>query len=202
MAVLSLKDGIYDIPNNKLVNVITCLEMVQRPTNQKMPFPSEYCLEPILASEIDQYRALYKSIGEDWLWFSRTLMSDEDLYAILSDKDIVVFALSKSGDNVGLLELDFRSPDNCELVFFGLHSSVMGKGLGKILINHAIDFAWSREISRFWLHTCTFDSPAALNFYLRAGFVPFKRQIELHDDFRLSGVLPRTVAPHIPVLND
>ena len=55
-------------------------------------------------------------------------------------------------------------------------------------------------IERFWVHTCTLDSPQALGFYIRSGFAPVERQIEVFDDPRLTGVLPETAAPHIPVL--
>ncbi len=50
------------------------------------------------------------------------------------------------------------------------------------------------------VQTCTLDHPAALAAYRRAGFVPFKREIERFPDPRLIGVLPRDCAPQIPLI--
>jgi hypothetical protein len=41
---------------------------------------------------------------------------------------------------------------------------------------------------------------AALQFYMRSGFRPFRRQIEIGDDPRSTGRVPRTAAPQIPLL--
>ena len=56
------------------------------------------------------------------------------------------------------------------------------------------------QTRRFWVHTCTGDSPQAIGFYTSCGFTPYKRAIEVADDPRLSGLLGRDKAPHVPVL--
>jgi GNAT superfamily N-acetyltransferase len=99
-----------------------------------------------------------------------------------------------------LLELDFRAPDSCELAFFGVTPALVGRGAGRFLMNRAMEIAWSRPVRRFWVHTCTLDHPAALDFYRRSGFQAFRRQIEVIDDPRLSGLLPRDAAPQIPLI--
>ncbi|NMD08644.1 MAG: GNAT family N-acetyltransferase, partial [Phyllobacteriaceae bacterium] len=48
--------------------------------------------------------------------------------------------------------------------------------------------------------TCTFDAPQALPFYIRSGFTPYARMVELHDDPRLSGKLARDASPQVPLL--
>jgi ribosomal protein S18 acetylase RimI-like enzyme len=53
---------------------------------------------------------------------------------------------------------------------------------------------------RVWLHTCTNDHPAAIAFYRRCGFTPYKFAIEVMEDPRLSGAYPETAAPHIPLI--
>jgi GNAT superfamily N-acetyltransferase len=88
----------------------------------------------------------------------------------------------------------------CELAFFGLTPGLVGKGAGRLLMQHAIERAWARPIDRFWVHTCTLDHPAALAFYVRSGFRAFKRQVEIADDPRLDGTLPPDAAPHAPVI--
>ncbi|MCC7273790.1 MAG: GNAT family N-acetyltransferase, partial [Alphaproteobacteria bacterium] len=73
-------------------------------------------------------------------------------------------------------------------------------GAGRWLMNRAVEIAWARPIARFWVHTCTLDHPGALAFYVRSGFVPFRRQVEIADDPRLLGQAPRSAAAHVPVI--
>ena len=67
-------------------------------------------------------------------------------------------------------------------------------------MNRAVELAWSRPIRRFWAHTCTLDHPSALGFYKRSGFRPFRRQVEVAEDPRLSGLAPMDAAAHVPLL--
>jgi GNAT superfamily N-acetyltransferase len=122
------------------------------------------------------------------------------LRAIIHDPKVEVYLLKAGDEEAGLLELDRRVPTVCELSYFGLTSKITGTGAGRWLMNRAIELAWSRPITRFWVHTCTYDHPGALSFYMRSGFRAFRREIEVCDDPRLSGVLPRTASPHIPII--
>jgi GNAT superfamily N-acetyltransferase len=122
------------------------------------------------------------------------------LQTVLHDPRVSVHALLSGGRSVGLLELDFRVEAECELAYFGLVSDAIGTGAGRFLIAQAVDLAWRRPIKRFWVHTCHFDHPAALDFYQRAGFRPYKMMVEVMDDPRLTGVLPRSAAPHVPLI--
>ena len=83
---------------------------------------------------------------------------------------------------------------------FGVTGPLIGTGAGRWLMNRAIEAAWAKPIRRFWVHTCTFDHPAALAFYIRSGFIPFRRQIEVADDPRLDGTLARESASHVPII--
>ena len=146
------------------------------------------------------YRDLYRRIGTDWLWFSRLAASDTALATVLHDPAVLVTALAVGGRDEGLLELDFRTEGECELTFFGLTPEIVGGGAGRFLMHHAIELAWARPIRRFWVHTCNLDHPAALPFYIRSGFTPFKLQIEIADDPRLIGLSPRESAPQVPII--
>jgi hypothetical protein len=50
------------------------------------------------------------------------------------------------------------------------------------------------------VHTCTLDHPDALAFYLRSGFHAYARRVEVADDPRLTGLIPRAVAAHVPII--
>lgn len=200
MSTLDLPDGYYDLPDGKLVNVVTCLEMHAPPARSLRQIEPPYRLVPLDPGDPKGYRALYREVGDEWMWFSRIVMEDDKLCALLDHPDVEPFSLCENEERLGLLELDFREEGQCELAYFGLRASAIGKGLGRALMDEGIRRAWARPIRRFWVHTCTFDSPDALAFHIRSGFAPYARKIELHDDYRISGKLPRTVAPHIPII--
>jgi GNAT superfamily N-acetyltransferase len=185
----------------RLANVVTCLEMTRRPPPRSArDFPAPYALAPLEPREVDSYRALFRKVGQDWMWYSRLVMPDAELRGILADPRVEIFALRDGNDGMGLLELDFREAGQCELTFFGLAMEAIGIGLGRILMETAIALAWSKPIERMWLHTCSFDHPSALAFYIRSGFRPYAFQVEVQPDPRLTGHMPRSAAPHIPLI--
>nr|WP_319250571.1 GNAT family N-acetyltransferase [uncultured Celeribacter sp.] len=193
-----LPDGIHDLPSGKLAAIVTYLEMHARPAPRPAPDQPELKLVHHATPDLDWYRALYRKVGADWLWFSRLYLEDSALAAIVSDPNVAVYSLRKEGVDLGLLELDFRDPDNTELAFFGLDASLIGGGTGRWLMERALDLVFERGTPRLFVHTCTLDSPQALPFYIRSGFTPYGRAIEVMDDPRMDGTLPDTVAPQIP----
>lgn len=194
-----LQPGFHDIPADHLAAVVTHLEMTARP-DPRPERDAGLTLRRVDAPDPDWYRALYRSVGEDWLWFSRLTMPEAELQAILNDPKNHVYVLEKEGKEAGLLELDFRQENDCELAFFGLTPGAIGGGAGRWMMNRAIGLAWAEPISRFHVHTCTLDHPAALDFYRRSGFTPVSREIEIAPDPRLTGTLPASAAPHVPIL--
>ena len=194
-----LPDGYSDILAGKIAAIVTHLEMTARPAGRDDP-PGPWTLRKIDAPALDWYRDLHRRVGEEWLWISRLCMSDTELAAIIHDAAIEIYALALDGRDEGLLELDFREPRECELVYFGVTSSLIGTGAARFLMNRALERAWRGDVRRVWLHTCTFDHPSAVASYQRSGFRPFRRQIEIATDPRLDGTAPRTAARHVPII--
>lgn len=192
--------GYSDIPAGHIASVVTCLEMRQKPDIAPCALPEGYTLERYSGGSLDQYRALFRKVGADWLWFSRLLMSDEKLTAVLGKATLEIYVIRHEGNDVGLMELDFGVPDEAELVYLGLVSGTTGQGIGRAVMNAATELAWAKPIHRFWVHTCSFDHPSALSFYCRSGFVPYALQIEVQPDPRLCGALPLTAAPQVPII--
>ncbi|SCW92976.1 Ribosomal protein S18 acetylase RimI [Sphingobium faniae] len=189
------------VGRGQVAAIVTHLEMRERPAPAPTP-PAPLRLVPWKAPKLDAYRALFRRVGTPWLWFSRLVMDDAALAAIVHDPAVAIHAVTDPrGVEVGLLELDFRSPPDCELAFFGLIPDLNGKGFGPWLMAQAKALAWRRDVTRFWVHTCTLDSPAALAFYRKHGFTPFAREVEIFADPRLAGILPRDAAPHVPLLD-
>lgn len=193
--------GTTDLPPGKIAAIVTSLEMTARPpVKADPPGTALLSLEPIGRDDVERYLAIYRGLGERWMWFSRLVKPVAELRAILTDPAVLVFALRHEGRDVGLLELDFRVAGEGELAFFGLDDSVIGMGAGRWLMNRALELAWERPIGRFWVHTCTLDHPSAPEFYRRSGFTAFRRSVEVADDPRLGGHLPRDSVAHHPVI--
>ncbi|HFV9242499.1 TPA: GNAT family N-acetyltransferase [Enterobacter bugandensis] len=192
--------GFSAVPEGHLATIVTSLEMFSLQDISRSGLPEGVALCGIDGTDLARYRKLYRRVGEEWLWFSRLVMDDRELAAILNDSEVEIYALREDGEDIGILELDFRVPGECELAFFGLAPHVTGKGLGRDLMNMAITLAWSRPINRFWVHTCTLDHPAALSFYIRSGFRPYARHIEVAADPRLTGHIEEDKALHVPLI--
>jgi GNAT superfamily N-acetyltransferase len=173
--------------------------MTARPAPRPDP-DGAWLLHRVDVSTLEQYRDLYRRVGLEWLWVSRIRMPDAELAAIIQSPLVENYALVHEGRDEGLLEMDFREPGQCEIVSFGLTEKCVGTGAGRWLMNRALEIAWSRPVTRVWLHTCSFDHPAALAFYQRSGFRPFRRQVEVVNDPRLDGTVPRGTARHVPVI--
>jgi GNAT superfamily N-acetyltransferase len=198
---MPLPDGYHDVPRGKIASIVTFLEMTTRPPHRSVHGPIESLLvRHVPEPSLDWYRDLYRRVGDDLMWFSRLRMSSADLVIIIQSPDVEVLALAREGQDEGLLELDFRVPGECEIAFFGVTPALVGTGAGRMLMNLAIERAFARPIRRLWLHTCTLDHPKALPFYIRSGFVPYQRKVEIADDPRIIGLILKDRAPFIPVL--
>jgi len=179
---------------------VTHLQMFERPAPRSVPVVSAALVAHDIP-ELNWYRDLFRRVGgDDWLWFSRLGMADADLAAILKHDDVHVYSVRVNGRDEGMLELDFRTRGECEIGYFGLTPNMVGTGAGRWLMEQALDTAWAAPITRLHVHTCTLDSPAALPFYIRSGFTAYRRQVEIADDPRKSGLLPIGSAPQEPVI--
>ena len=189
--------SLTDVPDGQLAAVVTYLDMTAAPAAAVPPSP--LALHRVALSP-DQYRALFRAVGARWLWFSRLLMDDAALGALLADAGLELFEVRDGAAVVGMLELDRRVAGQCELAFVGLVPEFAGRGHGRWLIAEAVARAWDGDTARVHVHTCSLDHPAALAAYRRAGFAACARKVETFIDPRLAGILPRDCAPQIPLL--
>jgi GNAT superfamily N-acetyltransferase len=173
------------VPGGQCAAIVTHLEMTERPHPKPLP-ESPLRLVRWPAPDLAKYRTLFARVGTPWLWFSRAVMPDAAVRAIIGHPAV---------------ELDFRNPANCEIAYFGLVPELNGQGHGRWLMGETLARAWRKDVSRVWVHTCTLDHPSALGFYRAQGFVPFKREIEIFPDPRLTGHLVRDAAPQVPSIS-
>ena len=196
----AISDEFTRLPPGKVAAVVTHLEMHAQPALRPEPAGEQFDLRRAERPGLDWYRDLYRRVGQDWLWFSRLTLGDAALAALVHNPRIEVYALRHRERDAGILELDFRRQPDAEISFLGVVRELLGTGAGRYLMNRALQIAWVRNPRRLTVHTCTFDHPDALAFYLRTGFTPYARSLEVADDPRVLGVLPRAAAPHVPIL--
>ena len=195
-----LRLGYHPLPPGHLANVVTCLEMTEKPILRPVPAMAGLSLERLGTQDVQRFRDLFRAVGRDIMWFSRLIMEEAQLASIIGDPAVHAHALVREGRDIGILELDFREAGQCELSFFGVVPDAVGSGAGRFLMNAALEKAWGEPITRLWVHTCSFDHPNALGFYQRSGFRPYQVMVEVHRDPRLTGHLPKDASPQVPLI--
>ena len=124
----------------------------------------------------DQYRDLYRAVGDRWNWRDRNAWSDERLAEYLADPAVSIHLFEVSGELAGYFELQRHPGGDVELVYFGLVPERIGQGLGGAMLTAATEEAWRSGATTVWLHTCTLDHPAAIANYRARGFEPYRTE--------------------------
>lgn len=187
-----------------LGSIVTYLDMAAPPADLADRLADERAaaltFEPLTSADAGRYLDLFRRVGAPWLWCGRLTLAAEALAALMDDPKVEPAIVWRGSDMVAITELDRRIPGETEIVYFGLVPEETGAGLGRAVMARLLERAWTGDVSRVWLHTCTLDHPAALPFYRRQGFVPYATAIGTMRDPRLLGLLPKDAAPQIPLL--
>lgn len=194
--------ALMPVPPGEIVSVVTTLEMHARPRPAPMP-DSPLRLVRWDQPGTERYRAIFRMVGEPWLWYSRLVMEEARLAALLGQPTRTIhLAMDPRRRVVGLLELDHQQPGDCLIDYVALVPDLVGKGHGRWLLAHALALAWQPGVGRVRLHTSSLDHPHAIRAYLAAGFAPVRRSIETFADPRLAGILSAEAAPHVPLIGE
>jgi GNAT superfamily N-acetyltransferase len=153
----------------------TYLEMKDRAALRPAPVAEPH----LRVARVDRPRAslwrfLYTEVGRQYRWFDRLSWSDEEAQAYLDDPALGLWLATIDDSTVGYFELKREPEGSVEIVYFGLMPGFTGRGLGGQLLNEAVTRAWDSGARRVWLHTCSFDHPAAIPNYVSRGFTVFK----------------------------
>lgn len=185
----------------RLSVIVTFLEMTTPPSGARPQRPvGDYRLVRADPPTASFYRYLYTAIGEPWLWHERRRWTNDDLASVVRDPRIEVWVLHAKGTPAGYFEIDRReAPAVSDISYFGLAPEFIGCGLGPWFLRTAIESAWEGS-RRIKVNTCTFDHPRALPLYQSMGFKPIQAVMREIDDPRVTGLLPRDAAPHIPII--
>ncbi len=190
------------IPPGRMRTTVTYLEMTAKPARRQRPHPHEkLALMRAENCTLSFYRYLYNNVGQDWLWWFRRAMDDATLDAIIKDPAVEIYVPYVNGVPAGYLELDRRTPGQCEIGYLGLLPEFIGHGIGGWLLDWAIEAAWNGAgVEKVTVNTCTLDHPHALMTYQKAGFHPVGQMEKEEDDPRVTGLIPRHAAPHVPLI--
>ena len=121
-------------------------------------------------------RQLYAEIGRDYHWVDRLGWTDDDVRKRLLGGRVRLSILFHGGDPAGYYELAAHPDTSVELTSFGLRPAYIGRGFGKHLLSVAVEEAWRRGAARVFLHTSSFDHPAALPNYQSRGFRVYREE--------------------------
>jgi GNAT superfamily N-acetyltransferase len=182
-----LPDEAFD----RVVVRVTFLRMNRRPVRPPAGLPPAMTLQ---AERLDAhaYRRLYDAVGAPWLWWLRRMMPDELLRQHLENPAVQVYVLRENGTARGFFETDARSWPDVNLNYFGLLPDEIGHGLGKLLLDVAVDTVFRAPgVRGMTLNTCTADHPRALPNYLAVGFQEVRQLREVWD-------IPRRLGFKIP----
>jgi GNAT superfamily N-acetyltransferase len=169
---------IKEVVPNIIEVTVTYLEMKARPGLPTPPAPSvKYRIDLVEKPSVPFYRYLYNTVGAPWLWHERRKVADAELAKILASPSLWLYVAYAGGEPAGYAELDAREPPDIQLAYFGIVPKFIGQKIGPTLLRAAVDAAWSRTPSRFWVHTCSLDHPKALRTYQRAGFATYDRVV-------------------------
>jgi GNAT superfamily N-acetyltransferase len=124
------------------------------------------------------YRYLYDSVGAAWCWTSRRLIGDEELLRRIHLPGIEVHVLWVEGVPAGYVELAADELPSVWIAYFGLLPEFIGCGLGRYLLDWAVDRAWDLGADEVRVQTCDLDHRAALSNYERAGFRRYDERVE------------------------
>jgi len=157
---------------------VTYLELCAAPA----PPPGRHGSECVRLEAMtpEAYLALYRCVGEPLRWDTRLDLPRAELEELLGGPRLRIYVLrASSGDALGFCEFDRRAFPDIELTHFGLKPDAQGRRLGPWLLSTALSGEWQSGASRIWLHTDTWDHPAAIPTYQRAGFRVFDVRYEL-----------------------
>jgi GNAT superfamily N-acetyltransferase len=145
--------------------------------------PESIRLETLTGSD---YLELYRRVGEPLRWDTRLDLPVGELESLLAGGSLHTYVLrageaagtSGGGVALGFCEFERQAFPEIELKHFGLVPEAQGRGLGLWLLSTALCREWSSGAARIWLHTDTWDHPAAVPVYRRAGFKVYDQRYQ------------------------
>ncbi|NKF52469.1 GNAT family N-acetyltransferase [Shewanella sp. WXL01] len=136
-------------------------------------------IEPAITKQYEYNRFLYEFVGKAWEWTDKLNWTDKQWQEYSEADNLHLYVAYYQGSPAGYFELQQQADGNVEIMYFGLGTRFIGKGMGGYLLTQAIKQAWALpDTQRVWVHTCSLDHPSALKNYQARGFTLFKTELE------------------------
>ncbi len=124
---------------------------------------------------------LYAAVGRAWRWVDRLNWNTDQWLASLTRAGHETWLAKRDQSFVGYFELQPDHEGGIEIEYLGLLPEFIGQGLGGWLLTKATARAWAVGPTSVWLHTSSFDHPAALENYQARGFQLFKTETSVQE---------------------
>ncbi len=173
--------------------IVTWLEMRRRPAMRRPTAP----LGPpaMLLRAVDPpgwyFRTLYDAVGDAHLWTDMHALSREETNAWMAQPGRSLYTLLQRNWPQGFFVLERQDGGICDINYLGLVPEAVGQGLGRFLLDSAVQAGWDHEgVTGMSVNTCSLDHPRALRLYQQAGFVPVRREERRLTDGATLATLP------------
>ncbi len=152
-------------------------EKIDRSNDRKNDLNSalNYEVKKVTTALPELSRFLYIAVGAPWTWYMRIKWTYQQWLEHLGNSNLETWVAFDGATPIGYYELE-KAGQSVQICYFGLIPEYIGKGVGKSLLQDAINRSWQLGGERVWLHTCTLDHPQALANYLGRGFKIFREE--------------------------
>jgi len=152
---------------------------LEKNKKSNIPFilPKNVKISIEIEKDININKFFYRQIGKDHFWRDRLLWSDKEWKKYINSKNLETGIIKINDNLAGFYEQEFhKDKHEIELIQMGILKEYQGNKLGSCLLKHIIQNAFSRDIKRLWVHTCSLDHKHALANYLSKGLKIFKEE--------------------------
>ncbi|GLY04080.1 N-acetyltransferase [Actinoplanes sp. NBRC 101535] len=158
-----------------------------RPARQP-EVPVEIRRAEVPSVELNRY--LYTAVGGGWHWTDRLGWDWQQWQDWVTAPGVETWMVSVRGTPAGYAELDGRTPGEVEIAYFGLLPQFAGQRIGGHLLTTTLTEAWRLPdrwpdrppVGRVWVHTCSWDGPAALANYQARGMELYRTDVTSVDE--------------------
>ena len=152
------------------------IKEIKKPS-QTFTLPENVKISLKTDKNININKFFYRHVGKDHFWRDRLLWTDNQWKKYINNKNLETGVMKINNNLVGFYEQEFhKNKTEIELIQMGILKEYQGKKLGSCLLEYIIQNAYSRDIKRLWVHTCSLDHKHALNNYLSRGLKIFKEE--------------------------
>jgi GNAT superfamily N-acetyltransferase len=154
---------------------VSYLEMRSPAALKPKHFPDpRFAVREATVKQWEFNRFLYLLVGREWHWNDKRGWSEAQWKAYAESENLQTFVAYYDGSVAGYFEMRPDKIGGVEIAILGMAPRFLGRGFGAALLTHALEAAWRHEPTRVWLHTCSFDHPAALPNYQARGMTVYK----------------------------